>query len=432
MVVFTVLSELDFWKPVDAINKMNEVLIRYNSRFSSVRHYFGGIICDTSAKDINSSSDKFKESVPESELFSVAPSHWDVKKSDYIESHGVTFDFYRGDSKTLPRILEEGEADKDETIDKERIIKVPIQLKYHFLNDPIKSLNDLGGYAYSNKDLLFSGDISHILKNSTIRRGSVPEIIVVDFYDKNQKIYDQVSNLIEMIPRMTHLFLHFDLGIKRDVTGFAITYYEGETVDPDSDVSYPTFRVPIMGAIGRKKGQSTSLDHIYQFIKKLTDRYTLTVSFDSFASQGLLQSLQHDSIDCRTISVDRTTDAYFMLKNVINSDRVKMCYCDRFLRECSELKVVTNGNHVKVDHPMVSSCTDFDYKGLEGDQPGSKDVADSVAASIFSCYKSYSENLESGYSAGIKQEINAIKKITPTDAREQVQKHFQSMLEDIF
>ena len=429
--IYVVLSELSFVSPIDAISKVNEVLIRYNSRFTNVRHYFGGVVADSSAKDsINDSAQKFEESVPQKELFKVHPSIWQVKPQNYLESKGVTFDFYKGDNTTLPHIMTEEELE-DDTIDKDRIIKVPIQLKFNFENDATRSLQDLAGVPYSNQDLLFSGDLSHLFKCASIRN-TAPETVIVDFYDLNQNIYDQVSSMLDLVPRMTHLFIHFDIGLKKDLTGCAMCYYTGEKVDPVSDASYPTFKIPLLFTIARKRGQSTSLDHIYQFIKKLTDRYTLTVSFDSFASQGLLQSLERDNIDCKIISVDRTTNAYFMLKNLINSERITLPYCEKLFRECSELMVVTNGTHIKVDHPLVSSCTEFDYKGLSGEQPGTKDLADSVAGSTWVAYESYSEMLEGGYSASYKKEMDAIKQIAPTDAREQTAKNFQNLLENIF
>lgn len=208
---YTVLSELGFVSSSDAMNKMNEVLIRFNSRFTAVRHYFASLVIDSSAKFEQSVPEKFEESVPRNELYVTKPSHFVVRPELYRESHGKYFSLYKGDSKTLPHIMTEEELD-DETIDKDRIIKVPIQVKFMFESGEIsRALNDICGVAYSNKDLLFSGDISHIIKNSTIRRGSIPEIITVDFYNLNDTIYDKVKDAIEMIPRMTHLFIHFDI-----------------------------------------------------------------------------------------------------------------------------------------------------------------------------------------------------------------------------
>ena len=120
-----VLSEVGFWKPADAKSIIDEVLVRYNSRFANKRFYLGGVVADSSAKDADSNaSEKFEESVPSNELFKLSESHWVIRPNLYAESKGVTFDFYRGDSKRVPRIIQEGENIDD--LDKNRIIKVPI------------------------------------------------------------------------------------------------------------------------------------------------------------------------------------------------------------------------------------------------------------------------------------------------------------------
>lgn len=427
--IYCILSELGFWKPMDAISKMNEVLIRYNNRFSAVRHYFGGVVADSSAKDAEfGASQKFEESVPEKELFKISPSHWQIRPENYRESNGKTFKFYRGDSKRLPFVIEEN--DNIEEIDKDRIIEVPIQLKFMFLNDPQRALNDYAGVPYSSKDLFFSGDISHLL-NCASMRNLAPEVVEVDFFDKGDSIYSRVYQMIDRIPKGTHLFIHTDIGLKHDYTGISLCYYDGERLSPDGTTSYPLFKFPLIFAVSRKKGQATSLDHIYQFIKQLSTEFTLTFSADSFASQGIFQSCQRDGIESKSISMDRTPDAMYMFKNVINTERATLPYNERLFRECIELKVITEGNRVKIDHPIVSSCTDFDYKNASGDMPGTKDVVDSAAGALWSCYLKYSEYLENGYSVGVKKQLSYLSKVT-SDAREESQKAFQGMLEDVF
>ena len=350
----------------------------------------------------------------------------------YVESNGKTFDFYRGDSKRLPFVIEEEDKKikEDDTIDKDRIIKVPIQLKFMFLNDPQRALNDYAGYPYSSKDLFFSGDISHLINCASLRN-LAPEVIEVDFFDKDDTIYSKVCQMIYRIPKGTHLFIHTDIGLKHDYTGISLCYYDGERTAPDGITSYPTFRFPLIFALSRKKGQSTSLDHIYQFIKQLSTEYTITFSADSFASQGVFQSCERDGIESKSISMDRTPDAMYMFKNVINTERAKLPWNERLFRECLELKVISEGNRIKIDHPLVSSCTDFDYKNASGEMPGTKDVVDSAAGALWSCYLKYSEYLENGYSVGINRQISYISKMTGS-AREESQKTFQGMIEGIF
>ena len=168
--IFTVLSELGFWKPQDAKEKMDEVLGRYESRFKNKRFFFGGVIADSSAKDSDhGASQRFEEIVPPNELFRISPAQWEVRPELYAESRGETFDFFIGDSTKTPRIIEEGEDPIKSGVDLDRIIKVPISAKYRFMSNPVRNLQDLAGIPYTGTSLFFGGDLSHVLKCSTLR-----------------------------------------------------------------------------------------------------------------------------------------------------------------------------------------------------------------------------------------------------------------------
>lgn len=431
--VFSVLSELGFWKPQDAKSKMDEVLTRYNSRFANKRFWFGGVIADSSAKDADhGATQRFEEIVPPAELFRISPSQWETRPELYEESKGKTFRMYKGDAKQLPRVVEDDEDIVNLGMDPDRIINVPISAKHLFLANPIRNLQDLAGVPYTGQDLFFAGDLSHVLKCSSLRNNA-PEIITVDFYNHQDRIFDKVSSMIWKIPKGTHLTVHYDIGLRKDITGICLCYYSGEKII--GGASLPCFRIPLIFGVSRIKGQSTSLDHLYGFIKDLTKNgYTVTFSADSFASAGLFQSLERDGIEYKSISIDKTMDAGIMLKNMINTDRLEMPYHNTFLRECSEIQVVTNGvgnQHIKLDHPAISSCTDFDYKDKSGSLPGTKDLFDAASGAVYSCYLKYSEYLEGGSSAGISMTMKATDKMAK-DAREETQKTFQGMLENLF
>jgi hypothetical protein len=433
--IFSVLSEIGFWKPQDASEKMDEVLGRYRNRFAHKRFNFGMVIADSSAKDSDhGASQRFEEIVPPKELFKISPSHWEVRPEVYSESNGQTFDFYIGDSKRLPKIIEENENPLTEGLDLDRIIKVPISAKFNFIANPVRSLQDLAGVPYTGTSLFFGGDLSHVLKCSSIRN-IVPEEVIVDFYDKSDTIYSHVAPMIYRIPKRTNLFVHYDIGLKKDRTGVSLCYYSGEVSSPDGKTMYPTFKIPLCFVVSRLPGQSTSLDHLYQFLRDLIrDGYYITFSADSFASAGLFQSCERDGIEYKAISIDKTMDAGIALKNIINTDRLEIPYNNIFLRECSEIRVVTNGKndtHMKLDHPLISSCTDFDYKNKTGEQPGTKDLFDAVSGSIFSCLQHYSSYDETGVGGGFQKSLAAFSKLT-TSAKEESQKAFQSMLEDIY
>lgn len=433
-VILGVLSELEFWKPSQAVSRVNELITRYQSRFVNKRFNFGSVIVDSSSKsEEQSASEKFIELVPPEELYLARYSHWQARPELYMESKGLTFDFYKGDSIRTPHVIKEEENISD--LDPDRIVKCPIQVKRNFILDPIRQMRDLLGSPYSSKDLFFGGSIQSVIDCSKIIN-QAPELIDdLDFYDLNDTLYSRLKPMIDKIPRRTTIFVSFDIGLKSDITGCSICYFDGEDVVQDgySKTRYPKFCCPVIVGIGRKAGQSTSLDHIFQFLQRLTLDYHVIVTADSFASAGLFQSCERAGIEFKELSVDRTTEPYLMLKNIILGGRVTLAYNERFLRECSELRMVTtgvNGLHAKIDHPLISSSFEFDYKDRNGDMPGSKDLSDAVAASIWACYQKYSEYMEEGGGA-VNKQIEIIKGMTTTP-REEANQQFQSMLEDLF
>ena len=242
--------------------------------------------------------------------------------------------------------------------------------------------------------------------------------------------------MLYKVPKSTNLFVHYDIGLQKDKTGVSLCYYAGEEPDPNGNASYPKFCVPLCFVVSRREGQSTSLDHLYQFLKDLIGNgYYVTFSADSFASAGIFQSCERDSIEYKAISIDKTMDAGVAFKNIVNTERIELPYNNILLRECSEIRIVTNGKnneHMKLDHPQTSSCTEFDYANrTEKSLPGTKDLFDAVCGSVFSCLRKYSEYMENGVTGGFTKSYKALSSLT-TSAREQSQKQFQSMIESIF
>ena len=231
------------------------------------------------------------------------------------------------------------------------------------------------------------------------------------------------------------LFLSFDIGLVDDITGVSAVYYNGETMI--GNTSLPKFKYPFVFGVSRKSGQATSLNHLYQFIKDLKN-YGFNISFsaDSFSSAELFQNLERDGIEYKSISVDRSMDAGIMFKNIVNTDRAELPRVERLLREASEIRIVRTGkdnNHIKLDHPTVSTNTTFREPSIKpGDTvKGSKDLFDSICACTFNCYQKYAEYKEDGPGAGVMKSMQALEHVT-RDPREESAKVFQNMLENIF
>lgn len=435
--VFTIASEISFAAPKDGIEKIGEILGRYESRFKTKRFTFGGVIADSSAntEEVGGAIDKFREGVPPEEEFEISPSQWMVRPELYAESNGETFKFYRGDAIRGPYCIESDEEILKNNLDPDRIIDVPVSAKYRFITSPERSLRDLAGICYSpSTDLFFHNDLSHFIKCSSMRN-LMPEIIDVDFYDTTDTIFDKVSPMFYRIPRGTNLFLGLDIGLVDDICGVSAAYLDGEV--SVGNALLPKIKFPFIFGLSRKPGQATSLDHIFQFIQQIRQNgMYVSVSADSFSSAGLFQSLERAGIEYKAISVDRTMDAGIMLKNIINTDRAEMPRVERLLREAAELRIVgngKNGDHMKIDHPAVSTCYTFADPLMKPNEAmkGSKDLWDSICQSTANLMQKYSEYKEGGVGGGIQKSMQAIDSITK-DPREETAKVFQDMIESIW
>jgi len=95
--------------------------------------------------------------------------------------------------------------------------------------------------------------------------------------------------------------------------------------------------------------------------------------FVSHNSADLLQQLKRQGFKTFVQSVDKTTDAYVALRNTIYEGDCVLPNNKILKRELEELEFIKDGK--KVDHPVVFG------DGI----PGSKDVADAVAGSVWTC-----------------------------------------------
>ena len=403
-VLYGLLSEQNFYpSPEYAIDKMNILKRRFLSRFQYRRHIIGQVISDTSARGDANPQRVFEESCPPSELFISKATHWDVKKKDYLESAGRTFRVYKGDTKTPPYIIGEG-VKLPEDQDPGRVLEVPIQLEAEFKADIIKSLQDLAGVSVMDQSSFFNGNLSHLAKCCN-RVNLIPDTIHVDFYDKNQNLYDQMKPMLSQIPKGKMLFIHLDLGLVTDHTGLSIVYFDHYD-SPDGKTLEPVFVCPLTVSIDRISGQQTSIFHIYQLLSLISKEFMVCISADTAFSAQILQDLERDGVETRSLSVDRSDQPYIYFKNVVNREKISIPENKRLLRECYDLKVTPKG---KIDHPKVASVV---YDNTDGTKIGSKDVADSLAGALWSCHLSLSENMENGLSTGYIKQKTMLKHLT--------------------
>lgn len=380
--IFEVLSELNFVRVDIAEYKLDQAIKRIQSRFLGLVGYFILIIIDSSSRGDSSVTDKFLKSNPFSNQVKVIRAAiWDTRAHLNIYGRTGWFDVYAGDSLHKPFIITKDEPVTDE-MDSTRIIKCPMELYSSFAFNIISSLQDQAGVSTKSTGKLFS-DPDYV-KSRFILPMYTDDVITVNFFNREDKLIDRLSQYLRDIPTEKVIYLRFDIGIKHDNTGIAITYLDRYTTFGDNvSVKLPVYRTPLAVALGRIPGQETSIFHLYEFVIDLSHQYEIgEVTADQFGSAQLLQDLTRANIPNKQLSVDRTDTPYIYFKNMVLNKLWTGCENKLAIKECSELCHVEG----KVDHPS----------------DGSKDIMDAISGSVYSCYK----NLDNAEKMSIKFRYN--------------------------
>lgn len=377
-VIFYNLSEINFVRYDKAEEKIDTAFKRWNSRFMKAYGYIGNIILDTSAQGDASVVENFIKH-NKYKIHIVRGSTWAAKA--HLKMHfrqvdpktGLThFEVYSGDSIHGPFIITPAK-ELTEKMDRDRVIKVPNELRSSFEFNIETSLQDEAGISTTSTGK-FLPDNAKFLESMSIKQLH-KDVMIVDFYDKTDRILDKIRDQIEeFVPKDRILFIRFDIGVVKDLCGVSITYFEKfipYSTSTGSKLQIPTFKTPVAFGLSRKSDQETPISHLMDFILDLRETHEIgLVTADQYASRQLLQDLEREGIPSAYLSVDRTDAAYIYWKQLTNSGCWQGPQNDHLINEICNLLHVGG----KVDHPHDSS----------------KDVADAMVGSVYSAY----QNLE--------------------------------------
>lgn len=428
-VIFYLIGEVNFWdNQENAQSKVATALGRFTSRFDKrITSLVGNFIIDSSAKGSSSTSEWFLDNTDPGQTWNCCPTHWDVRKSMYAEDNGRTFPVYCGDGKYPPQILPEDYVlgvDQDPG----RVLNVPVSLRQEAVIDLHKMLMDKGGISLANSDSFFGGSIEHLVKCSSIKN-RIPEVVTVDFYNKQDRLFDKVWPMINLLPIKSPVWIGLDLATKSDMAGLAAVTFDGWEVI--GKVKLPRVRTLFVIAVGRKDGQQTSLFHFEDLIFEMHKKYNITVSADFAFSSQLLQDCEREGIKTRYISTDNTpSEPAMYLKNIINNELIKLPENKRLQREAYDLKYShTNTGKIKIDHPKRATQNPKVFDVNNG--VGSKDTWDALASAVYSLKMSIDEGDEYGFNGGYYKQLQAMNSLTKS-SQEETTKRFQGMIENIF
>lgn len=430
--VFTLCGELNFWdNQENAQKRVSEYLIRFKSRFSTeAARKAGMFIIDSSSKGSQSCTEWFIENTDSDYTWNCHPAHWEVRPNMYKQSQGKTFKVWTGSEKVPPRILfAEEDISGDLLIDQTKIIEVPIQLMGEFKIDLLRSIQDICGIPTGgDADSFFGGTIESLIKCSTITN-RIPEVIYVDFYNKQERLIDKIRPNIQLLPLKTPLWIGVDLGVAQggDATGISAVSFEGwETIN---GAKIPKVKCWFSVAIKNLPNQEVSIFHIFQFILELNKLFNVKVCMDQAHSRQILQDLEREGVATVYSSTDKVPcEPAIFLKNLIMNGLIQIPFNKRLQREAYDLHYDAKG---KVDHPKLKASVSTEFDNPDGTQKPSKDVWDSLAQACYALKLSCDAGEEYGTNSGYTRTMQATENIVK-DARAEVQKTFQSMLENLF
>jgi len=366
-VLFYNLSELNFINEDIAWYKLDQSTKRFFSRFQTVSDYFGNIVVDSSSRGDDSITDKFIHENPFGRTKIITTNRWVVREYlNYYFKKG-SFKVYAGDSVNPACIMEGANSVPLESYDRERIIECPMELYPDFKMNLNSALQDIAGISTKSSDVLYQTTTE--LKKCFKLPMYTEDIVTVDFYDKYDKLIFKLDRYINDIPRDKVIYIRYDLGVVKDYSGITIGYFDKYiTHDYDKTVKRPTFKFPLSLAVSRLPGQETPILSLFEFVMDLAKTYEIgCFSADQFASRQLLQDIQREGINTRYISVDRTDEAYVLLKNLTNEGLVELPNNKLLMKELCELRRIGG----KIDHPST----------------GSKDTADALSGCLLSIYQ---------------------------------------------
>lgn len=385
-----IIDEVNFMKVSDsadkaqAMNLYQAVRTRIISRFHDMGRVPGIVILISSKKTesdfLNKHIEKFKNN-PSTMVFDYAL--WDVKPDKYS---GKTFRVQVGDRYRVSRILK----DNEEPDSGAKVIEVPIEHYQEFQADIDGSLRDIAGVAtYNYKPLI--PDTTRIFEcinkehespvSSEYVYASLDEDIPISDYILIDKFVRKSGTTYEpLVNPDAKRWIHIDLSQVKDYTGFCMIHHSGyieeERVDFNNirfNVYMPKFYVDLILQIryGKSRIDFSKIRDFIFYLRTMGFKIA-KITTDTYQSADFLQILSKAGFAVDNISVDRNSEPYMLLREVILGKRLDMYNHSILIEELSRLEY--NSDLDKVDHPVN----------------GSKDVSDALCGALYSCYKEIS------------------------------------------
>ena len=292
-----------------------------------------------------------------------------------------------------------------------RIIEVPMGYYENFLDDIDIALTNIAGISTTNLSTYISGErlVQTKFDGANAFR---KDIITVGNGIDDKTQYSDFFDLSVITPEMKAkpLFIHLDMSLTGDKTGIAGVWIKGkrppqEGVPQGKEV---VFQMAFCVSVKAPKGHQVSFEKNRNFIRWLKEQgfRIKGVTCDTFQSASLLQELQAEGFDAKTLSVDRVKDnvcePYQYVKSAIYEQRLLIPNKGTTLLTEEFLGLERNNTNGKIDHSPNSI--------------NSKDSADAVTGA---CYNASQHAEEYAFDYG--EDLAMIVQVSGTNSNQQQQ-----------
>jgi hypothetical protein len=363
---------------------------RMKSRFERQGRLPGMIFIVSSKKTNDDFTEKrIRDSVDDPGVFVRDYAAWDVKPEDYFKAK--RFWVLCGNSETASKILtdEEAAALKDNVPEGAVLIDVPEDFRRDFEKDLEGSIREIAGVAtvavhpfIQRREKIreaFDATLQHpfsTLVYDMSKGGRFLWDAMVSLQSPRVPGRVEIPQLRPKINPSAARHIHIDIGLKKDALGLCMAHVSGwkdvvrRTDDNREFVERaPTYVVDLLLRVVPPVGGEILLSEVRHLVYDLSAHgYMITqVSLDQFQSADSLQAFSAKGYRSGLVSVDSTPAPYDSLKMALYENRVRMYAYQPLIEELTLLQEDLTGNRRKIDHPPN----------------GSKDVADALAASLF-------------------------------------------------
>lgn len=389
------LGELSSRKYDDAADCLNKVFQRISSRNVRSMNSDSTMVIDSQLLPGNTNVETWiKQSGNLDRTFKVTAPHWKIRTELYKPNSPESpwFYVYAGDDTRSAVVLPDDfnpKLNTDLTLDMEKVIHVPNELKSEFLGDIQLALCQKAAVTGTGGGNRFFSSPEVLVPHLTIPQ-EYDDVYKLDFYEDSDYTKIFLSKLLDTFSKEDRIYIHADPAFTNDRFGIAFgrCLKTGFIETSGKKMLKGLYEVPVAFAIQNKPGQENNIVAFVNLILELSKyRQIGKVTMDTHQSRQMKQQLLLAGINADILSMDRPAANYCLFKNLLLQGDVKLPKNSMLV---SELIGLVRDEHGKIDHETSMKYfrffSDGEFKYTDCFVKSSKDIADAVGAVICSMY----------------------------------------------